>query len=211
VTRRDAGFTLLEILVALVVFGVLLLTLSQGTRFGLLAFDRQNEAAERGGRLDAVDRTLRRLIEQADPGNTVDGNTLAGGRHAMAFRAPLVEGPEASLDPEPDEGTEPHRADAPPPPGMANLRLAVDGQHRLVLFFLPYRHAVSLQPPQPPHALVLMTGVRDIEMSYFASGKWQRSWTEAVLPALVRVRILFTDENRRWPDIVAAPLRQQLG
>ena len=49
--RREAGFTLLEIIVALVVLGILLLTLSHGTRFGLSAFDRQAHMAETAGRL----------------------------------------------------------------------------------------------------------------------------------------------------------------
>ena len=39
--RGEAGFTLLEVLVALSVLGFLMLGLAQGLRFGLLAWDRQ--------------------------------------------------------------------------------------------------------------------------------------------------------------------------
>jgi len=41
------GFTLLEILVALAVFAFLVLGLTQGTRFGLAAWDRQARTVDR--------------------------------------------------------------------------------------------------------------------------------------------------------------------
>ena len=65
---REAGFTLLEIVVALVVLGILLVTLTRGVQFGLAAYDRQDGMVATAGRLEAVDRTLRRLITLLDPG-----------------------------------------------------------------------------------------------------------------------------------------------
>ncbi|MCQ8239516.1 prepilin-type N-terminal cleavage/methylation domain-containing protein [Rhizosaccharibacter radicis] len=200
----DAGFTLLEIVVALVVFGVLLLSLGQGTRFGLTALDRENAGAEREGRLQAVDATLRRLVAQADPGTTVDGNTLAGTRHALVFRAPLGGGAVAALSLSSDRPDDPRGA----PTGMADLRLQLDDRHRLVLFFLPYRHVSPIGPAPKPREAVLLEGLRDLDISYWSDGRWRDDWKDADLPALVRIRLVFAD-NRHWPDIVTAPVRDQ--
>jgi prepilin-type N-terminal cleavage/methylation domain-containing protein len=50
-----AGFTLLEVLVALAVMGLLLFGLVQGSHFVLLGWDRQTRLAARTEDLDAVD------------------------------------------------------------------------------------------------------------------------------------------------------------
>ena len=54
--RGDAGFTLLEILAALVVLAALLLALRQGVAFGVAAADAQARLAAEREDLDAVAR-----------------------------------------------------------------------------------------------------------------------------------------------------------
>ena len=63
-----AGFTLLEILVALAVFGFLLVGLSQTVRFGLTAWRQHARLSDGKTDLEAVDRTLRSIIENLAPG-----------------------------------------------------------------------------------------------------------------------------------------------
>ena len=58
--RRDAGFTLLEVLVALVVLGFVLTGVTGGIRYGVRASQTQARLVEAQGELDAVDRALRR-------------------------------------------------------------------------------------------------------------------------------------------------------
>ncbi len=186
---RDGGFTLLEIVVALVVLGILLVTLSRGTQFGLAAFDRQDRMIAVGGRLEAVDRTLRRLIVQLDPGTVTDGATVIGARHVLVFRSRLPVG---------EAGT------------PADLRLSVDDAHHLVLAWLPHRHVKAVGAAPKPHRETLLDDVDAINLDYWGDGAWHGQWKETAPPSLIRIRIVFPDgDPRRWPDIVAAPARDQ--
>ncbi len=186
---RDGGFTLLEIVVALVVLGILLVTLSRGTQFGLAAFDRQDRMIAVGGRLEAVDRTLRRLIVQLDPGTATDGATVVGARHVLVFRSRLPLG---------EAGT------------PADLRLSVDDAHHLVLAWLPHRHVKAVGAAPAPHRETLLDDVDAINLDYWGDGTWHDQWKEVAPPSLIRIRIVFPDgDPRRWPDIVAAPARDQ--
>ena len=65
-SARDAGFTLLELLVALVVLGFILAGLAQGVHYGLRAIDSQAQLVGSRGELNAVDRALYRLVVSAD-------------------------------------------------------------------------------------------------------------------------------------------------
>lgn len=198
-TGSEAGFTLLEIVVALVVLGILLATLSRGVQFGLAAFDRQDRMIDTAGRLEAVDGTLRRLFERLDPGTGSDGSTVTGTHHGIALRSVL---PVAALD----------RPGGLPGSGLADLRLSVDGEHRLLLGWLPHRHVVPLDTHPRPHQEVLLDGVERIDLDYWSNGTWHQTWGEAKPPALIRLRLVFPDgDARRWPDIVAAPGLDQPG
>ncbi len=193
VGRDDAGFTLLEIVVALVVLGVLLVTLSQGVHFGFAAWGRQDQALRTAEALQANDRVLRRLIEECYPGTERDGGKLVGRPHAMAFTSNLPIGPDGAAS-------------------RADISLMVDHDGRLVLSWLPHLHAERLQPAPPPHVSVLLEHVAGLQLSYWstAGGGWARAWDAATLPDLVRIRVQFADgDPRRWPDIVEAPAREQ--
>lgn len=201
--RRDAGFTLLEIVVALAVLGILLATLTQGVRFGLAAFDRQDRMVATGSRLEAVDRTLRRLIEQLDPGTTTDGDTVVGTHHGLAFRSSLPMSVSAAV---------PGQPDGSPTDGPADLRLSIDHEHRLILDWLPHRHAVPTGPTPPPHVETLLTGLERLDISYYGDGIWLNEWSQNKPPRLIRIRLVFPDgDPRHWPDLVAAPARDQAG
>ena len=68
--RRADGFTLLEVMVALVLLGALLAALGQGLRFGLTAWDLQEAQLAQSEALEATDRALRGMIERMDPATT---------------------------------------------------------------------------------------------------------------------------------------------
>ncbi len=191
---REAGFTLLEILVALVVLAVLLLALRQGVAFGVVATDTQVRLAAGREDLDTVARALRRLVEQMDPGTEMEPVRLDAGPHALAFPTEL-----------------PAAAAALPQPGV-DAALLVTSAGQLVLRWTPRRHAARLGPPSAPQETELLRGVAGLNIAYWRSspgGEWLSEWPGPGLPALVRLRVVFPPGDRRhWPDIVAAPARE---
>ena len=65
---KQRGFTLLELLVALAVLGLLMAGLVQGLRLGVSVWTTQTKRLAASGHLDLTDRTLRTLIARMDPG-----------------------------------------------------------------------------------------------------------------------------------------------
>jgi general secretion pathway protein J len=190
------GFTLLEVLVSLVVLALIILGLSQGLRFGVLAFQHQAAIIDRAANLDAVDRTLRGLVEQVDPGNRHDAPELAGTTQSMEFTSELPEGAAAAL------GSR-----------EAEIRILVDPAHRLLLRWVPYRHATPAGPPSQPVDTVLLSQVDHVTISYWArSGppRWLSAWSGPQIPALIRIGLTFqAGTGINWPDIVASPQRNR--
>jgi general secretion pathway protein J len=180
-----AGFTLIEILVALVVLGLVVGGLAQGTRFGLQAWQRAAGMTEAGDARDAVDRSLRRLIAAAHPGTPTQPAPFSGGAGRLALVSTLPDLPGM-------------------PPRPAEALLLVDAQHRLVLRWRPRLHAVRRGPPAFAEA-ELLRGVAALELGFWrADLGWVASWDAPDLPTLVRFRLAF-DPPGHWPDIVVAP------
>ena len=196
----DSGFTLLELLVALVVFGFVLAGLVGGLRFGLRAQDTQSRTIAEEADLGGTDRLLRNLVAEMDPGTAQEPPQITGGAHAVAFMTDLGRAAAGF-------GQD----------GSAEVGLGVDSQKQLVLRWQPVIHAVRLRPAPPPGTAVLLTGVEGVEFSFWGHGQggagtWQTTWVERGLPPLVRIRLRFPpDSHRSWPDIVAATQRLPVG
>jgi general secretion pathway protein J len=183
------GFTLLELIVALTVLGFLIVALSQGIHFGLLAWSTQTRLTGSNDDLATLDNTLRHVIEGMDPGDDLDPAPFVGSRNRLECITAL---PTAA-------GVMPSR--------RMQAVLLVDPAHRLVLRWRPYLNAKRIGPPPLATDTELVSGVAGIDLAYWRPGGWTNAWHTPDLPTLVRIHVQFPDgDPRRWPDIVAAPL-----
>ena len=192
----EAGFTLVEVLVVLVLVSLLTAALFAGIRLGVNIWQR---VASRSADFDqslAVQDFLGRTIGRAYPLFVKDSLThghveFFGSKTSMRFvaRTPMARGLG----------------------GYSRYVLSSEprGERRaLILTAEP----VSSTETGSLSKNVLLTRLSGIEFSYFGSERsgpasWQDHWTaDAKLPDLVRIRIRYQDgEDRRWPDLVIAP------
>lgn len=190
---RQTGFTLLELVVAITLMGLVLVVLYSGLRLGLNSWDRGEQRAEVTNRQRLVEEFLRRQLAQSMTVyrfNDKQEKTVvfAGQPGNIEFVAPML----AQLG----QG------------GLYWLRMDVaNGQLRL--HFRPYL-------PHDPNAgeereSVLLEGVSALEWSYFGLEKenevdpprWRSDWNSIERrPVLVRLNLAVRGEP--WPDLVVA-------
>lgn len=196
------GFTLLEVMIALVLLSLLLSVLFAGLRLGAQSWDagqtRVGDAADRAQVLAFLDRQLTRaepLFWQHPQGETQ--LAFEGRRETVAWVATLPA----------------HRGGG----GLALLSLEVgrlEGQPSLVLGHQLF-HPDTLDPGTFEEQEVLLEGVTEITIEYFGPEEgdnrlsWSDTWLDrSELPRLIRLRI--EGERGPWPDLVIAP-RQRPG
>ena len=196
-TGRQSGFTLLEILVALVVLGFLMVGLTQGVRAGLTMWGAQTRRVGETADLDAGARVLRRLLS---------GISLpsAGGSLGASSTEKFEALPESLT----------FVGDLPTGFGTtrrADITLDLH-EGRLVLRWTPRRHELSIAPPPEPIETELIRRVERLDLAYWGAASpgqpagWQSQWDRRDIPELIRVRLGFaTGDRRRWPDLIAAP------
>jgi general secretion pathway protein J len=187
--RRDAGFTLLEMLVALVVFGLVMAGLAQTFRFGLSVWSSGPRRIAGPEDMAALDAALTRMITQAIPGS------LNGGADRLAFTTALPAG--AGL-----------------PGALADAALLAEPDGTLVLRYTPHPAGIPLTRQPPPRIAVLAHGITAFSVTYLiapAAGQpgaalsWANTWSGTGLPLLVRLHVQ-SDAQPGWPDLIAAPV-----
>ncbi len=190
----EAGFTLIEVLAALVVFGFLIAGLAEGVRFGLAAYRSQADTIGRNNDLDGTDRLLTSLIASAAPSDDNDDATVVGTAHAFAFTTTL---PVALGD---------------PPTRLADAKLLLrDG--RLIVALWPHYHATVLAAePAKPDEIALATSVHDVTFAYWdgTGHQWVATWRSNLPPSLVRLSFAF-EGRRHWPPLVIRPVLSAFG
>ncbi len=200
-SRRSAGFTLLEVLIAVAVMGMLLVLLNQGVGFGLKAATLQATQDARQGDLVAVDRALRQMIANAAPSKRPPDTNPATqpGTQPANLPATLIGTPTRM-----ELVTE-----IPTPAGEQHVDAALFVQTgQLRMRWTPHRHVTRIGPPPPPQELTLLEGVRGMTIDYFGDAGWQGAWTKPALPTLIRLKLAFVYPKRHWPPLIAAPRRE---
>lgn len=195
---REAGFTLVELLVGLALFSLLATLLFDNVRFGLRAWQHGNAHAAQFERNLVTQDLLRRLIGNIYPMLVAEGGTqrldFEGSKEAVSFlgNAPVV----ASGG------------------GRFRYRIFVERQQShadLVMSATP--ELAKQQDATMTRRTVLLSDIANAEFAYFGEGtsernlQWQDSWAQRVdMPSLMRIRVAFrSTEAQLWPDLVIAP------
>jgi general secretion pathway protein J len=188
--RGDSGFTLLEMLVALVVFGFVMAGLTQTFRFGMSVWSAGPRRVAGPEDMAALDAALTRMIAQATPGS------LQGRADRLAFTTPLP--PGAGL-----------------PGALADAALVAGPDGTLVLRYAQHPPGIPLTRMPPPRIEVLAHGVTGFSVSYLIAPSggapptgapvWTDDGAGGGPPLLVRLHIQSTGQPD-WPDLIAAPV-----
>lgn len=191
----DGGFTLLELLVAISLLGLLSLVLWGGLRFGTQIWRTSDDGMKEGNRIRVVQSELTRMIsgaypayEQADASHA--GIAFDGGAHRLQFLAPDPSSPGAM--------------------SVVTLEQATDARDTVMRAVA--RAELATQSDSGT-SRVLLRGLKSLDFSYFGSdspqdeSSWRAEWKDRTRPPeLVRIKVAFADAKaRRWPELVIKP------
>jgi len=200
--RRPAdGFTLVELLVAMTLIGLIFIALFGGLRFGARTWEVGNARSEALTQIEVTQSLLRRQLAQAFvlPGSDRDDFTFEGETERLRFTAP---GPsQVGLG------------------GIYLFELFTDRSEQGQRLVLKWRlHRPELDPDSPVEdeerkTRVLLDGVAALRLEYFGDPEededpqWRETWSGYdLMPELISIRLdLPQDDTRRWPDLIVAP------
>jgi general secretion pathway protein J len=198
--KRAAGFTLLEVLAALVLLALLLVGVYSGIRTATHSVRSGTAAIERLDQIRSAQQFLRRELAQslAQPiGHTDQGEPIyfVGTAHEMRYVAPLP-GYLGKLGPQ-----------------LQRLQLVDDGHEGLRLELSLVLLPPDGKPPQPlGEPQVLLDHIRDGGFNYRgidargAAVPWAPTWADGrLLPQLVSIT-LRSQDGADWPQL-DVPLR----
>ena len=213
--RRQAGFTLLELLVAMTVLGVLTGLLASGLGFGSRVWERERNQLDMSAEMQLVQDVLRRMLAQAMPLSAPPDNSgtqeaaFVGHENAIEFLGPP---PAQSLV----GGIYAYRLAAEP--GTGGTRLVLEWRIRPPQPSRVRTRVTNAEPAeqdklQASHEVVLLDHLGGAEFAFFGppedGGKstWRNDWQNATtLPQLVRVKVDFRQgDGRRWPELLVEP------
>jgi general secretion pathway protein J len=187
---RSAGFTLVELLIALVLLSFVFLLLASGLKFGTNVWSRQNKELSNNVEIHAAQDFLRRVLSEARP--VMIEADPARARHVF------FEGSNNSI-----------RFIAPMPG-----HLGMGGFYELTIYLAEGDQ--SGNRIELSWRISLMSGVRELQFAYFGyrgqqnePARWYNDWQGLqFIPSLIRVQTKLSEGD--WPDLVVAPMVQSI-
>lgn len=191
---RDAGYTLIELLVALLILGMVSVMMFEGVSAGRRVWEGADAANARGETISGAQMLLRSRLERAMPVTRYDKiPTYAdffGASNGVNFLSPArdIDGTQGLI--------------------RYTLQLAPNGD--LVLSALS---DLAIDPKAAGNPLVLLHNVQQLDIAYFGVAPpdkdpaWHDQWQQKpALPLLMRVRVEFPPEDpRAWPELLIKP------
>ena len=201
---QHTGFTLLELLIAMTLLGMILLLLFGGLRLGVRSWDASQKQVDSLNSIRSLENFLRRELSLIYPyvWNNAPERRVAflGERNRLSFVAPL-----------------PSRV------GGGGLYLvSVELQQRSKVQRIVWKHmplssqmqnfSALAEIPEMVLAASDLDNVEEIWLTYFgqenesAAPRWLDRWENSIrLPMLIRVQVKLSN-NAQWPDFVVAPM-----
>lgn len=200
------GFTLVELLVAMTLIGLMFVALFGGLSFGTRVWETGVERGENLAEVEVTQALLRRQLDQLIP--------LPG----------LEDRQEISFLGEADRLT--FTAPAPSQFGLGGIYVfelfaerAEQGQQRLVMRWELYRPDRDQAFDEKSTRRTLLENIETLQFGYYGDPRefagngrsdnadWRERWVEAALPPrLIAVRVGFPENDARyWPELTIAP------
>ena len=207
-TIRQAGFTLIEVRIASVLLGMMMLLLTGSLRISADSWEAGEDRLNKASRLFIVESFLRRHIASLLPVSGVNSNgemepSFRGTAETLSYVAPLPDQLEGG--------------------GLYRFDLYVAGQDEnkaLRVSIVPYQSSPDAhkKAPKPIDDIALVEQLNHVEFEYFGPvtedgnmprpgpqpGKWVKQWREYQLPTLIRIDIERAGEDP-WPSVLIAP------
>ena len=194
VCEKQAGTTLLELLIALVVMTAVALTLFEGLDAGSRYTARSFTETSHGDDVTRTQELLRTLIGRMQPPGPRGGIEVIGTETSLTFAAPI------------------DRTGIRDPLYRVRLERAGNGEELV----LSYAHRHLARPggatPAETTEVQLIDGIAKLSISYWTTDTDRNvvrrdSWTHRnELPERISIDVAFADASRSWPTLVVRPL-----
>ena len=204
----EHGFTLLELLAAITLLGLLMAALFGGLRLGARVWETAETRLDAHTRVQIVQDFVRQRLTQTLPLEALGPNLAEADGFEPLFSGTLQAVRFAGLLPE-NLGA-----------GMYLMELALadsghaDGTGNLVLRWRPFDPYDETGEQVEPEERVLIENVAALELSYFGTNDpqqppaWRQGWErQPELPRLIRLRVRFAEnDERQWPELIVRPM-----
>jgi general secretion pathway protein J len=192
---REAGFSIVELLVSLLILSMLVLMLTTGLGTGRRVWERMDSSALSIESIEGAQTLLRDRIERIYGATRFDSAApyadFRGLPNRINFLAPP---PEVAR-----------------PQALRRYDLSLDSNGNLLLSSWS---DVAADPHNPVvTTVVVLRAVQGLDIAYFGTAepdltpRWRPTWDhQPAPPRLVRVRLAFAPGDRReWPDMIVKP------
>ena len=201
---QHTGFTLLELLIAMTLLGMILVLLFGGLRLGVRSWDKSQKQVDSLNTVRSLENFLRRELSQTYPylWKNVPGSRIAfvGERNKLNFVAQL-----------------PSRVGGG---GLYQISVKLEqaaNAQRILWKHLPVSSQMQdfsalAEAPEMVLAASDFGNVEEIWLTYFGqenentAPRWVDRWENSTrLPMLIRLQVKLTNSGQ-WPDFVVAPM-----